>query len=252
MPFTFAHPAAVLPIKKAGPVWLDTTALVLGSMAPDFEYFIRFKAQGVIGHTLPGFILLNLPLVLLLAFLWHYIIKTTFIPSLAKPLQRIFISLGNSKFNISSFSGFLAFVLSALTGMATHVLWDSFTHIDGYFVGKIPFLSYCISIYSLEIPVYKVLQHGSTLAGLFIIILYLYIYNRKSNFFIPEMPYVKKLVYWLSVFLITAIVVILRTLTVAVTGLSLFGIFTVTSISGFLTGNLIVSVVYKVFNIYDT
>ncbi len=53
MPFTLAHPAAVLPVKNKWPHLFNGTALILGSMAPDFEYFIRFKAQGTIGHSIP-------------------------------------------------------------------------------------------------------------------------------------------------------------------------------------------------------
>lgn len=39
MPFTFAHPAAVLPFSKKQVNYISVTALILGSMAPDFEYF---------------------------------------------------------------------------------------------------------------------------------------------------------------------------------------------------------------------
>ncbi len=39
MPFTFAHPAAVLPFMKKQSKYISVTALILGSMAPDFEYF---------------------------------------------------------------------------------------------------------------------------------------------------------------------------------------------------------------------
>lgn len=39
MPFTFAHPAAVLPFAKKHSKHISVTALILGSMASDFEYF---------------------------------------------------------------------------------------------------------------------------------------------------------------------------------------------------------------------
>ncbi|AIK36171.1 hypothetical protein BG07_3819 [Bacillus pseudomycoides] len=50
MPFTFAHPAAVIPFCKKQR-YVSVTALVLGSMVPDFEYFLHFRPYGVIGHT---------------------------------------------------------------------------------------------------------------------------------------------------------------------------------------------------------
>jgi len=50
MTFTFAHPAVVIPLKEKRPKWFNGTALILGRMAPDFEYFIRFEAKAVVGH----------------------------------------------------------------------------------------------------------------------------------------------------------------------------------------------------------
>src|SRR5581483_12465816 len=49
VPFTLAHPAAVLPLRRRGLVF---SALVVGSMAPDFEYFFGLKRP--ISHTMPG------------------------------------------------------------------------------------------------------------------------------------------------------------------------------------------------------
>ena len=42
MPFTFAHPAAVLPFAKKHSSYISVTALILGSMAPDFPIFFIF------------------------------------------------------------------------------------------------------------------------------------------------------------------------------------------------------------------
>ncbi|WP_434297574.1 DUF4184 family protein [Clostridium sporogenes] len=40
MPFTFSHPAIVLHLEKKWNKYFSFTALILGSMSPDFEYFI--------------------------------------------------------------------------------------------------------------------------------------------------------------------------------------------------------------------
>src|SRR5215467_12574272 len=42
VPFTFSHPAAVLPLARRGLVF---SALVVGSMAPDFPYFVQMSAK---------------------------------------------------------------------------------------------------------------------------------------------------------------------------------------------------------------
>lgn len=52
MPLTFAHPAAVLPFSRNSK-YVNFLALVLGSMAPDFEYFLHGKPHGEISiHSL--------------------------------------------------------------------------------------------------------------------------------------------------------------------------------------------------------
>ncbi len=51
MSFTFVHPVAVLPFCKKNHKYVDNTALIIGSMAPDFEYFIHFKPYQLFGSV---------------------------------------------------------------------------------------------------------------------------------------------------------------------------------------------------------
>ena len=41
MPATFAHPSAILPLRRLCPTYLDFSALVIGSLAPDVGYFLQ-------------------------------------------------------------------------------------------------------------------------------------------------------------------------------------------------------------------
>ncbi|MEM7184808.1 MAG: DUF4184 family protein [Spirochaetota bacterium] len=43
MPFTFSHPAIVLPFVKFPKQWVCLSALIVGSIVPDFEYFMFFS-----------------------------------------------------------------------------------------------------------------------------------------------------------------------------------------------------------------
>ncbi|WP_220463965.1 DUF4184 family protein [Adhaeribacter radiodurans] len=43
MPFTFSHPAIVLPLTLLLRKWYSLTGLVIGSLTPDFEYFYQFS-----------------------------------------------------------------------------------------------------------------------------------------------------------------------------------------------------------------
>ena len=67
MPMTFlSHQAVVLPLKIAAPRVTSGTALVLGSMAPDVEYFVRGYATSTISHTALGQLTFCLPVTLAL------------------------------------------------------------------------------------------------------------------------------------------------------------------------------------------
>ena len=84
MPFTLAHPAAVFFFKNKK---FNLTALILGSMAPDFIYFLNFRPYGNLGHQILGFFILNLPLCILLAYIFHNFIKSPLISHLPRPLD---------------------------------------------------------------------------------------------------------------------------------------------------------------------
>lgn len=161
MPFTLAHPAAVLPMIRKQNKWLFPTALVLGTMAPDFEYFIHLKPYSTIGHQLTGFFQINLPFCLLLYCLWEYFMRKPFIRLLPNVLSHRLTPLLQAKNRLNSLRQLIVFSYSALLGMFTHVFWDSFTHDGGYFVTRIAGLN----SKWFNIPVYKYLQHGSTLLG---------------------------------------------------------------------------------------
>jgi len=87
MPFTFSHPAIVLPLKYFPKKWFSLTGLVIGSMVPDFEYFIRMKVKSIYSHTIDGIFWFDLPLALLLAFLFHNIVKKYLFQNLPKSFQ---------------------------------------------------------------------------------------------------------------------------------------------------------------------
>jgi hypothetical protein len=72
MPFTLAHPAAVVHLARGR---LPFSGLVIGSMAPDFEYVLRGRAVGEIGHTLPGLFVFCIPVGLASYACFQYLVK---------------------------------------------------------------------------------------------------------------------------------------------------------------------------------
>lgn len=126
MPFTFSHPAIVLPFLRSRK--FSATGLIIGSMCPDFEYFIRMKVQSNISHTFLGLLFFNLPIGLLAAFLFHEIIKTNLIENSPSFLQNRLVSLKHLKWKHYFKENYLYVIISILIGAISHIFWDAFSH----------------------------------------------------------------------------------------------------------------------------
>ena len=61
MPFTVSHAAAVLPLHRLSRHKLPLTALMVGSMAPDFGYFFSYEASRALTHSFAGLFIFSLP-----------------------------------------------------------------------------------------------------------------------------------------------------------------------------------------------
>ncbi|MCO6555060.1 hypothetical protein A9G26_00655 [Gilliamella sp. Bim1-2] len=81
MPFTFAHPAIILPLYKK-PHLFSMTALIIDSMALDFEYFLIMEVKSALSHSLAGIFLFDLPMTLVIAYIFHFIIRNVLIKNL--------------------------------------------------------------------------------------------------------------------------------------------------------------------------
>ncbi|MES2279536.1 MAG: DUF4184 family protein [Bacteroidota bacterium] len=233
MPFTFAHPAIVLPFGRLSKRWVSLTGLVAGSMTPDFEYFIRMRVSSIYSHTWPGLFWFDLPLGFMLVLLYQSLVKDKLIIYLPNWLNRRFSSF-NDHPNYS-FIYFLIIVVSVWLGALSHLLWDAFTHPEGYFIRVIPALSRTIILLHRPVYIYKILQHGSTIIGFAIILLTIF---KLPNGNISKAEHIGN--YWLKIVAVMVVVLVLRLLS----GLSLhaYGDWIVTAISGSLLGLLIVSV----------
>ena len=91
MPFTPAHTAIVLPLINGRK--FSATALIVGSIAPDFEYFFKMSADSEHSHTLPGLLYFNLPVVVVLSFAFHLIAKRSLLQNSPVFIQRRFHAL---------------------------------------------------------------------------------------------------------------------------------------------------------------
>ncbi len=80
MPFTFSHPALILPFLKFEKKYFSSTGLIVGSMIPDVEYYLKLeKTTSVYSHSISGIFWFNLPIALFVCFIFHKIIRNPLI-----------------------------------------------------------------------------------------------------------------------------------------------------------------------------
>ena len=170
MPFTLSHPAIVLPLTSKK-LRLSATGLIVGSMTPDFEYFIRMKNVSRYSHTISGLFWFDLPFALLLCFVYHLIVRNSLFNNLPVFLKEKLIIF--KKFHWPNFfkEHWIIVCVSILIGAASHILWDAFTHDTMFFVQRDPDLSDLMQLGNINLASYRFLQLSSSVLGLLIVII---------------------------------------------------------------------------------
>lgn len=238
MPFTFAHPVITMPWwkRRSWPV----SALIIGCMAPDFEYFIRFRPAAIWSHQGPGIFLFNLPLILLLYILFEVVVR----PVLYVYLPSWFPYRWNRKGKLpTTLKGWLTVLMLGMSGAFTHLIWDQFTHKGAWMVHQIPWLRSAVHLGSLQIPVYKICQHGSSLIGMALIIYWIHRHLHVPRE-IRQHTY-RIYPFWCVMVLIYIVVMFVASVSVATgEGLAFLLQLVVPAISSFLLALLITSHVF--------
>ena len=159
---------AVLPLlRRRG---LDATCLVIGAMAPDFQYFVHGQERGEFGHTLLGVWLWGVPVTLVVALLFHAFVKYPLwlvAPrAIAQRTAREAIAPWPARWSIGVAASLVA---SAAIGNYTHLAWDGLTHAAGWGEHLFPRQLdrwVTIPVVGGRMIVYRVLQYVSSLIGL--------------------------------------------------------------------------------------
>jgi hypothetical protein len=169
MPFTVSHAAAALPLHRLSKGHLPLAALMIGSMTPDFSYFLPGELALLPTHTLAGLFWFCLPAGLMGWMLYVHVLE---LPTLALLPEAWRVRFRPSRRRVTVATFALAAV-AIVIGAATHVIWDSFTHRWSPVVQALPVLR--ISLFKIgygHVYVYKFLQHLSSLAGMVILVIW--------------------------------------------------------------------------------
>lgn len=169
MPFTLAHPAAVLPLRRFR--YLQTVPLIVGSITPDLPYFVpaRFGRLMADTHTIYGSFVYDIPIGLAV-LLFGFLLRRPF-TALLSVRGRALCLQAMEPFGDRPLSWALA-PIGILIGTWTHIVWDSFTHETGWMVRRVSALSAPITIGWYTGMLCHVLQYVSSVAGLAVIIIW--------------------------------------------------------------------------------
>jgi hypothetical protein len=164
MPFTLAHPAAVLPLRRFR--FLQTVPLIIGSMVPDAHYFLPERWQRyflVATHTFEGTFTLCLPMGMA-ALLMILLLRDPLTVLLPGRIRWVCLH-SLERFSAPPMHWPIA-VLSILVGSWTHLAWDSFTHPGGWLTERVTALRETVSIFGWQTEMSHLLQYVSSIAGL--------------------------------------------------------------------------------------
>jgi Domain of unknown function (DUF4184) len=166
VPFTISHAAAVLPLRQFGRLRLPLVALMIGSMSPDYAYFLPGDLDRVETHSLAGLFYFCWPVSLALWLL--------FVRVLEQPTMALLPENWRSRFASSptelSFRVIASASVAVILGAVTHVVWDSFTHRGTVVVNALPALK-AVAFYldGWRIRWFLVLQLASSVAGMLLL-----------------------------------------------------------------------------------
>lgn len=169
MPWTFAHPAFILPLKRLGPLALSLPALAIGSMMPDLLFYMGLRPLSLVAHTWLGSVLIALPCGLVVLALVTAM-RRPMIHLLPQPHRGVLMAAFGGPIAWRARDG-LIWVVSVLIGCWSHVLIDLFTHAPPPGVAGMGWLAASIGTFGgRELLVHTVMQVGVSAIGAVIII----------------------------------------------------------------------------------
>jgi hypothetical protein len=195
VPFTFSHPAAAVPLAR---LRLPLSALVVGSMSPDFAYFLGLTTQARYGHSFAGLFWFCVPVGLAVLWVFHRVIKRPALDLLPAALgERLAGAAG--PFAFGPLPRFAVVALGVWLGAVTHVVWDAFTWHDGFGVALFPSLAVPLRTMHADQPYggyalygYRVVQHVSTALGAGLLTFWTVRWLRRA----PRLPLPSRLLPW--------------------------------------------------------
>jgi hypothetical protein len=185
------------------------SAMIIGTVTPDFEYFFKMELSGRFGHKAMGIFLMDIPIAVLLFFLFHQLVKGCMIDHSPGYFRTRLQMLRNFDALDYWSKHYIAFLVCILIGIISHIFWDALTHERDLIVQQLDFFSKPVTISGFpEYPRYSYFQHLSTFFGALAIALVFH-FSGKSELE-PAHGVVK---FWIILFGISALILLARSYT---------------------------------------
>ena len=153
----------------------------LKTIAPDFAYFMFFVPREFIGHTLPGIFIFDLPLSLIVLWLFHGYVKQPLSMLLPTGIRRR-LQPSENGYSFWPPARLALIVISIVIGSGTHILWDSFTHPFFWPYRHWSFLGEIVHVPIVgDLPMFKVLQYDSTVFGIVVLAVWVWFWYRATK-----------------------------------------------------------------------
>lgn len=166
VPLTFgAHQAPLVWLKMRAPRRVDGVAAAIGSMSPDFAYVLAGSRLATDAHhNVVGF---TATCVVSMAVVWLFVrvvlpVLPAHLPQLGTWRLQDWRSLADRPLRTAPVA------LWVVIGAFSHVLFDSFTHDDGWFAQHVPAWRtawFGWDVAGRDITAYRLAQHLATIAG---------------------------------------------------------------------------------------
>jgi hypothetical protein len=158
-------------------------------------------------HTIAGIFYFNIPVTVLLSFIFHLVVKRNLFHNSPLHIQRKFQDTLHFDFRSYFKKHWLIFLVSAMVGSASHIFWDSFTHGSGYFANTLWFYEGTyVPFDGVNYPLFYALQHISTAVGLIVFVGF--IVSKKSD--PAALIFQPRIQYWVIFFFIVTTAMSLR------------------------------------------
>lgn len=145
-----------------------------GSIAPDFEYFLKMSSGHIHSHTFYGVFYFDLPVSVAISLIFHLIVREPLADHLPAFLKKRILFKTDFNFLHHLKKNYPVFTVCVITGAFSHLGWDLLTH-NSWLIKDISlYHMFSLKIGEERYPLFYVLQQVSTIIGTGAVLFYLY------------------------------------------------------------------------------